>query len=449
MRIRLETIGCRLNIGEIEALARGFAARGHCVVAAGEPADLCVLNTCTVTGLASRKSRQLIRQVRRAHPDAALVVTGCYAEMAPDAVRELGVDLVVGNPAKDNLADTLDEAGLLTGAASAHETFDVPTPSVLDAPSRTRAFVKVQDGCDNCCTFCIVTVARGEGRSRPGDQVVTEVRELVALGYREAVLSGVHLGSYGHDRDDRSGLGNLVRRLLDETDIARLRLSSLEPWDLDAEFFDLFADPHLLPHLHLPLQSGCDATLRRMARRTTRVEFASLVAAARRAIPDLAVSTDVMVGFPGENDAEFERSIEFVEEIAFSRLHVFRFSPREGTRAAEMPDQIPAQVRERRSRRMHELGARLERRFHETLVGRTMPVLWETSETLDGRRRWSGLTGNYARVLAWSDLGLELTNEIVPVRIERPVPGAVQGRLEVELSSSAPISSRSLPLKGA
>ena len=449
MRIRLETIGCRLNIGEIEALARGFAARGHCVVAAGEPADLCVLNTCTVTGSASRKSRQLIRQIRRAHPDAALVVTGCYAEMAPDAVRELGVDLVVDNRSKDDLPDALDHAGLLADAGAAADVDNELTSPLLDTSCHTRAFVKVQDGCDNRCTFCIVTVARGEGRTRPADQVVAEVRELVELGYREAVLSGVHLGSYGHDFGNRRGLANLIRRILDETAMPRLRLSSLEPWDIDAGFFDLFADPRLLPHLHLPLQSGCDATLRRMARRTSRSEFVSLVGAARRAIPDLAISTDVMVGFPGETDDEFERSIKLVEELAFSRLHVFRFSRREGTRAAEMPNQIPAQVRERRSRRMHELGARLERRFHETLVGRTMPVLWETSEALDGRRRWSGLTGNYARVLAWSGPEAELTNEIVPVIIERAVPGSALGRFEVDPAASATALSLTRNRKGA
>jgi threonylcarbamoyladenosine tRNA methylthiotransferase MtaB len=231
--------------------------------------------------------------------------------------------------------------------------------------------------------------------------------------------------------------------------MSRLRLSSLEPWDLDASFFELFADPRLLPHLHLPLQSGCDATLRRMARRTSRSAFASLVGAAREAVRDLAVSTDVMVGFPGETDAEFERSIDFVEELAFSRLHVFRFSPREGTLAATMPDHVPRHLSENRSRRMHELGARLERRFHQALVGRCMPVLWETSEALDGGLRWSGLTGNYARVLAWSDPRAEFANRVVPASIERTVPGAVLARFADEpLGSCAPCN-RSGTLEGA
>jgi len=448
MRIRLETIGCRLNIGEIEALARSFAARGHRVVAAGEPADLCVLNTCTVTGLAARKSRQLIRQVRRALPDAAVVVTGCYAEMARDAVRELGVDLVVDNRSKDDLPDALDDAGLLADAGPAADVDGEPTSPPLDTSRHTRAFVKVQDGCDNRCTFCIVTVARGEGRTRPADQVVAEVRELVELGYREAVLSGVHLGSYGHDLGDRRGLANLIRRVLDETAMPRLRLSSLEPWDLDEGFFELFADARLLPHLHLPLQSGCDATLHRMARRTSRSEFESLVFSARRTVPDLAISTDIMVGFPGETDEEFDRSIDLVEQLAFSRLHVFRFSPREGTRAATMPDQVPADVSQSRSRRMHELGARLERRFHQSLVGCNVPVLWETAEAFDGRQRWSGLTGNYARVLAWSGPEAELTNEIVPVIIERAVPGSVMGRFEVDPATSAVALSVTRDCKG-
>ena len=231
MRIRLDSIGCRLNIGEIEAMARAFAASGHLVVAPGEPADIFILNTCTVTAIASRKSRHFIRQLRRNHPQAVVVATGCLAELEPEVVSAIGVDLVVGNEQKDDLPSVLVEHGLL------EETGSGRVAQGLESTSRTRAFLKVQDGCDNRCTFCIVTVARGAGRSIEPDRVVDEIRHLGSIGFREVVLSGVHLGSYGHDLGDRRGLEGLVRRILTQTDLQRLRLSSLEPWDLDPDFF--------------------------------------------------------------------------------------------------------------------------------------------------------------------------------------------------------------------
>jgi len=420
MRIRLDSIGCRLNIGEIEAMARSFAAAGHSIVGQGEPADLFVLNTCTVTATASRKSRHLLRQLRRHNPSAKLVATGCLAELEPDAIRALDVDLVVGNDAKDDLPEILARRGLIDDT---HAETGLPTPS----GSRTRAFLKVQDGCDNACTFCIVTVARGGGRSVEADRVVAEVRTLHGLGYLEVVLSGVHLGSYGHDLGRRRGLAGLVRRILDETDLPRLRLSSIEPWDLEPEFFDLFGDSRLLPHLHLPLQSGCDATLARMARKTTTREYADLVRAARRTIPDVSITTDVMVGFPGETDDEFNESIEVVEALGFSRLHVFRYSPREGTRAAAMTNRVPGTAVNDRSRRLHALGARLMDEHHRRYVGRRLDALWECAEELDDRRRWSGFTGNYIRVVTDADPTLDLTNQITEVELEACVPGAMLG----------------------
>ncbi len=424
MRVRLESVGCRLNIGELEALARAVAARGHRVVAAGEAADLVVLNTCTVTAVASRKSRQLVRRMREADPKAAIAVTGCYAEMEPGAVRALGVDLVIANRDKDRIAEVLEASGLLDRSEALPEPDDSPLPSP-GGPGRTRAFVKVQDGCDNRCSFCIVTVARGAGRSRPADEVAAEIRDLVTAGYREAVLTGVHLGSYGHDLGRRRGLEELVRQVLAQTRIERLRLSSLEPWDLDAAFFGLFEDARLQPHLHLPLQSGCDATLRRMARRTTRADFADLVAAARATIPDVAISTDVMAGFPGETDDEFRESFEFVARMAFSRLHVFRYSPRAGTRAAAMPGRVPGEVALDRSRSLHRLAAELEGDFHATLRGRRLPVLWEGEQPAAAGSVWSGLTGNFARVLLRTSTGQNLVNRITVPRIVGSVPGAV------------------------
>jgi threonylcarbamoyladenosine tRNA methylthiotransferase MtaB len=258
--------------------------------------------------------------------------------------------------------------------------------------------------------------------------VVAEVRALAAAGYQEVVVSGVHLGAYGHDRGDRRGLFHLVQRLLNETDMPRLRLSSLEPWDLAPDFFALWESPRLGGHLHLPLQSGCDATLRRMARRTTTADFAQLVVAARAAIPDLSVTTDVIVGFPGETEAEFAESLAFVEVMAFAKLHIFRYSPRAGTAAASMRDQVPAEVAAERSHRMHRLGDTLEHTFRRRFLGRTIDVLWETCEPgHNGLLLWSGLTDNYLRVSAPGGPGLR--NVVTPVRLVADTPGGLVGEL--------------------
>ena len=437
MRIRLDSVGCRLNTGEIAAMGRALASLGHRIVAAGEPADLCILNSCAVTGTAASKSRHLVRRLHRDNPGARMVVTGCLAELEPSQVAALGIDLVVGNDAKDDLVDLLVEGGLLPASG------ETPDPRTL-SEGRTRAFLKVQDGCDNSCAFCIVTRARGPGRSRPVLDVVRDVRELVRAGYAEVVLSGVHLGSWGRDLGRPGGLGNLVRAVLTETAIPRLRLSSVEPWDLDERFFSLFEDRRLLPHLHLPLQSGCDATLARMARRTKLEDYRTLVAAARRAIPDLAVSTDIMVGFPGETDAEFETSLTAVEALAFSRLHVFRYSRRPGTPAAVMPDQVPRPVAAERGARMQGLGERLIDRFHRAHLGRRMPVLWESWRRRGSRRRWSGLSDNSIRVLADTGGDVELTNRVTEVELESCSPRGMSGRIANDVPP--PVVSPRLPV---
>lgn len=425
MRVYVDTLGCRLNQSEIERLARQFVQAGHTVVSVAGEADLCVVNTCAVTGEAEHKSRQLIRRIARAAPQARIVATGCYAHLAPGEVQALpGVSQVVNNFDKDRLVALVASpvAPLspdVRGRVQATALFD-REPIVRDyipgAYGRTRAFVKVQDGCDNRCTFCITTIARGPGRSRPLAEVVAEVQAMAAGGYQEIVLTGVHLGSYGHDLGERDGLKRLVAALLAETDIPRLRLSSLEPWDLDERFFALWANPRLCPHLHLPLQSGCDRTLRRMARRTTCASFRRLVEAARAAIPDLALTTDLIAGFPGESDDDFRASYEYVASIGFAGLHVFPYSARPGTAAARMRHQVPHQVKEARCRALLALGREMGRAFRQRYVGRTLPVLWESATGADERGwRWSGLTPNYLRVEVTSrEL---LRNRVTPVRL--------------------------------
>ena len=419
MRVRLDFIGCRLNISEVESLGRQFRMAGHQVVGPGEAADLCVFNSCAVTHVAARTSRQKIRQLKRANPGAAVVVTGCYAEVSPDEVQALDIDLIVGNDDKDRLIEKVRSAGLLD------ETDTIPAPdAAFPLPdSHTRAFIKVQDGCDNRCTFCIVTLARGAGRSRTIPDVVAEIEQLVALGYQEAVLTGVHLGSFGHDRGNPNGLKDLVQAILSETGLLRLRLSSLEPWDLDNAFFDLWENPRLCRHLHLPLQSGNDEVLRRMARRTSQRQYAALVESARQRIPNLSLTTDLIVGFPGETEAHFADSLAFVDQMAFSHMHIFRYSPREGTAAYTMSGQVAVDAAKERSRQMHDLAARHERAFRQASLGHTFEVLWETSEETLGGRLWAGLTDNYIRVSAFAARNMQ--NQISEATLTHLLPDAV------------------------
>jgi threonylcarbamoyladenosine tRNA methylthiotransferase MtaB len=423
MNVYLTFLGCRLNESEIEELACRFVGNGHPVVRDPAEADLCVVNTCTVTGEAGRKSRQMVRRLARLNPSAPIAVTGCHATLAPDEMARLpNVAWVVDNSGKERLADLVAPSDpLTTPSCDQDPALHHLCPGTL---GRTRAFVKVQDGCDNRCTFCITTIARGPGRSRPLEQIVAQVRGLVEAGYQEVVLTGVHLGSYGHDRQETDGLYRLVATLLAETDVPRLRLSSLEPWDLSPGFFDLWGDSRLCRQLHLPLQSGCDAILRRMARRTTTASFTELVAAARARVPDLALTTDIMVGFLGETDEAFKESYRFAEEMAFARLHVFPFSPRPGTAAARMPGQVPAEVKAARSRALRRLGARQARAFHERFVGRTLPVLWETSNDDGG---WRGLTDNYLTVT--TSCTADLANRITPTRLIETVGQGLRGEV--------------------
>jgi len=416
--VYLTCLGCRLNESEIETLAYQFSQVGWQVVLQPDQADVCVVNTCTVTGEAGRKSRQLARRLHRLNPKAQIILTGCHATLFRHEMDKLpGVVQLVDNADKEQLVENL------IGPRSSWKAQSAPGPALL---GRTRAFVKVQDGCDNHCTFCVTTIARGPGRSRPSDAVLAEVHRLVGAGYQEIVLTGVHLGSYGQDWGQANGLFDLVHRLLAETPIPRLRLSSLEPWDLSPDFFELWQTGagRLCRQLHVPLQSGCDATLRRMGRRVTTAEFADLVAAARGRVPGLAVTTDLMVGFPGESEAEFEQSYGFVEEMAFARIHVFSYSPRPGTAAVHLPGPVPAQVKTIRGRLVRRLGERQAAAFRRRFVGQVLPVLWHEPTRAGG---WQGLADNYLQVE--TTCVLDLTNRITPTRLVGLKNGVLQGEI--------------------
>lgn len=415
MKLFLDSIGCRLNQSEMETLARQLVAAGHEIVADSAVADRVVINTCAVTAEAARDARTMTRRIHRQNANTPIVLTGCYATIAPQETAVLpGVTTVVPNQRKSQLIHLLDPQVELP-------TFD-HEPLQRDIRSgafgHTRAFVKVQDGCDNKCTFCVTTIARGEGQSRHLGDVVAEIQTFAAIGYQEAVLTGVHLGSYGHDLGNKHGLRELLTAVLTHTDIPRLRLSSLEPWDIAPDFFALWQNPRLLPHLHLPLQSGSDKILRRMARRTSRTNFRQLADAAKSAIPHLNLTTDIIVGFPGETETDFCQSLEYVQEIGFSRLHVFSYSPRPGTTAAAMPQQVAGPTKKERTRRFIEVGQALGQAFHQKYVGQTMPVLWESVVGADAAGlRWHGYTNNYIRVAAYGPA--DLRNRITPVEMEQ------------------------------
>jgi threonylcarbamoyladenosine tRNA methylthiotransferase MtaB len=390
--VHLRMTGCRLNQAELDSMGRQLRAQGHTLTDDPAQAQWHIVNTCAVTQQATASSRKLIRELHRANPQAEITVTGCYAQLSPAELSALGgVVRVIDNAGKDTLVQHL------TGQAA--EVFDHEPLAREARVNRTRAFVKVQDGCENACTFCITTVARGAGRSRPQDEVLDEVRYLIAAGYQEVVLTGVHLGSTGHDHGNPNGLYDLVRAILERTELPRLRLSSLEPWDLHPDFFALWQDERLCRHLHLPLQSGSDRVLRRMLRRTTQAQFAALVQAARAVAPDMAITTDVIAGFPGETEAEFAESQAFIEACDFAGLHVFPYSKRAGTAAARMRGQVPDEVKKQRVSALLAHGRAQAARFAARFDGQTRPVLWENvaGVTADGFIN-VGYTDNYLRV---------------------------------------------------
>lgn len=427
MQIHLKTLGCRLNEAELETWAQAFQAKGHTVTRNLHDANLVVLNSCAVTQDAVKKSKQLIRRVHRDNPAAKLVVSGCYATLnQTEAEQLMGVDLIVGNQDKNQLVEkVLSELNLDSMPAMSTEPGEVS----LFSRGRQRAFVKVQDGCRYRCTFCIVTVARGEERSRSIQEVVDEINALHAQGIQEAIITGVHLGGYGSDIN--SNLVELIQAILDQTEIPRLRMGSLEPWELPEGFFALFENPRLMPHLHLPLQSGSDSVLRRMARRCKTAEFAELVAKARATIPHFNITTDIIVGFPGETEEEWRESYDYIKNLGFGHIHIFSYSPREGTKAAGLPNPIGNDIKRQRSRALHELAENLKQTFIAENIGTQAAVLWEgQSEILEnGLTRFFGYTPNYLRVACDVDSGTALENRILPASLLQAEVGFVKAKI--------------------
>ena len=415
MRVAFYTLGCRLNQAETESLASQFSQSGFQLVSPNDIADIYVANTCTVTHISDRKSRHWLRMARRRNPQALIIATGCYAQRSRQELVQL-TDLVVDNTEKEHLltliqALSLEGRGLREGA-----TKQSRVPANV---GRTRSLIKIQDGCYGPCTYCIVPKVRPREYSLSSSQIVDDVKQKVARGYKEVVLTGTKVGSYKDAVPSTSegpgiDLRNLVQHILRDTAIERLHLSSLQPSEISSEFLALWQDERLCRHLHLALQSGSETVLQRMRRSYSLDEYQRTVNLIKEKIPRVAITTDIMVGFPGESDEEFEQSYSFCRQAGFANIHVFPFSPRPETAAARMPDQTKDKVKQERNQRMLELSRNSRRRFCERFLGQTAPVLWE-QEISPGSSIYSGLTGNYIRVFAHSEK--PLSNEITPAKL--------------------------------
>lgn len=423
MKVYLDMVGCRLNQSELESYARQFRLAGHTLTSDVEMADLVVINTCTVTAAAASDSRQKIRHA--AHAGAGqIVVTGCWATInSPEIVDLPRVSHVIGNQEKDILVPIVLDLPI-----QQFEHLSIQREPIPGSRLRTRAFIKVQDGCDNHCTYCITTIARGSGRSRGIYEVLQDIQAALDGDTKEIVLTGVHLGSWGYDFEKRSHLVELVKAILNDTDTPRLRLSSLEPWDISPDFFELWQSPRLCRHLHLPLQSGCEATLKRMGRKITSYAYAHLLRQARNAIPGVSITTDIITGFPGETEQEFVESSSFILDMDFTRGHVFTYSARPGTAAAELPDQVPIDISKQRSARIRQILSNSSSKCLEKHIGQNLSVLWEKGSLLgDGLWELSGLSDNYLRVRT-NSLSL-CHNQIMDVNITGVVRGELYGQI--------------------
>ncbi len=425
------TLGCKVNQTETDAMAGLFRHQGYEVVEPDERADVYVVNTCSVTHLGERKSRQMVRRATRLNPQAVVAVTGCFAQVSPaDAAAIEGVSVVIGTSDRHRIVDFVEAARqerrpvfAVGDIMNEREFEDIPLQGTSD---RTRAFLKIQDGCDNYCTYCIIPYARGHLRSRPLESIARETRNLAAAGFREIVLTGINLGAYGRE-DGRHNLADAVRTVLAETRIARVRLSSTESLEISAELIDIMAEePRMCPHLHLPLQSGEDSILAAMHRPYTTADYARLLDRLRSRAPELAVTTDIIAGFPGETPELFAKTLNFAEAMQFAKIHVFPYSRRSGTPAAAFLQQVGDAEKKRRAAELIALSDRSGEQVRRRFIGRVMPVLIEKVE----QGLAEGLTPNYQRVVfAQDDPELVRENELVDVVLETVTAEGFGGRL--------------------
>jgi threonylcarbamoyladenosine tRNA methylthiotransferase MtaB len=405
MKVAIHTLGCKLNQAESELLARQFIEAGYSI-ASDDTADICIFNTCSVTHIADRKSRHMIRMWKRRNPQAFIVATGCYAERAPEELKRAGAELVVGNLDKPYLLDFFDDNGLKSVRIGVRA-------GVPDNAVRVRSFIKIQDGCDDSCAYCIVPQLRGREQSVPLSDVINEVKTRVTADYKEVVFTGTKIGQYN---SDGLNISDLVKKVLADTDMERLHLSSLQPQDISPEFLALWRDDRLCSHFHMALQSGSGSVLRRMRRRYSLDDYRQAVSLIRSSLPDAAITTDIIVGFPGETSKEFEESYLFCKEMGFADMHVFTYSSRPRTIAARMLGQISDGLKKERSQRMLKLAQSSARVFRQRFLRRKLMVLWE-SEVKLGSDVYSGLSQNYIR--AYIRSSEKLTNRFLSVTSSR------------------------------
>jgi threonylcarbamoyladenosine tRNA methylthiotransferase MtaB len=402
MKIYLDSIGCRLNQSEIEKMAIQFRQAGHELVEYAVHADLVVVNTCAVTSAASSDSRQHIRQAAKLG-NAQIVVTGCWATIDPESALQLpSVVLAADNLHKRNLVNEI-----LKNEVSVKDHSLLPRIALPGLHKRTRAFIKIQDGCDNHCSYCITRIARGKSRSQSWREILIDIQSAIDGGVKEIVLTGAQLGSWGMDLQPKVRLIDLINSIFQYTSIERLRLSSLEPWEIDDDFLAVLKNPRFCRHLHLPLQSGSLVVLKRMTRRMTPEKYKDLILRLRNACPEIAITTDLIVGFPGETEMEFSESSQFIQMMNFAGGHVFSFSLRPSTEAALLPDPIQAKVKKERSSILRSIIAESAQQYRRKFLGQKMQVLWEKSKNVNGIHwRLEGLTDNYLRVYAYSNVDL-------------------------------------------
>lgn len=453
LRIGLTTLGCKVNQYDTATIADRLSAAGHCLVPFADTADVYIVNSCTVTNQADAESRQLARRAKRRNPAARIIMTGCYAQVAPQAIARLPeVDYVIGLNRPDDILRAVTAelhqpvAVSNVRRASGIETFGTRTlqndndhlkRSASTLQAQTRAFLKIQEGCDLFCTFCIVPMSRGKSRSVPPRRVLEQLDRLAEQGFQEVVLTGVHLGGYGADLDPQIDLSWLVAAIEERKPVPRVRLSSLDPHEFSPALIDLLTQARTIcPHLHIPLQSGDDRTLARMRRRYDRTLAGEVLARLRDALPQAALGTDLIVGFPGEGEHEFSHSYRFLEDSPFTYFHVFPYSVRSGTTAAKFTDTVPKPTITRRARQVRQLGARKKAAFAARFIGHTLPVLFEHS-----RDKTTGLlkgySRNYLRVLAAGDDAC--MNHELPVRLSHLDTDSLRGTI---VAPDAPQPSR-------
>ncbi|TWH48761.1 tRNA (N(6)-L-threonylcarbamoyladenosine(37)-C(2))-methylthiotransferase MtaB [Sporomusa sp. KB1] len=427
-QVAFTTLGCKVNQFETEVMEGLFKVRGYKVVDFDQHADIYVINTCSVTNLGEKKSRQLIRRASRQNPAAIIAVAGCYSQVSPDKVSQIpGVDVIVGTQDRTRIVELVEEAAnnnrtrqvnVVADIMQAKEFEDIP---LFSMPGRTRAFLKIQEGCTNFCTYCIIPYARGPLRSRTLASIAVETEKLVAAGFNEIVLTGIHLGAFGRDLVHNNGaeitLVEAVETVLSAgvQGLMRLRLGSLESIELSDRLISLMqTDKRLCPHLHLPLQAGDDQILMAMNRQYTTAEYRELITNIKAQVPGIAITTDIIVGFPGETDELFENTLNFVATIGFAKIHVFPYSRRTGTPAAEFSEQVPAADKKIRVQRLQRLADKQSRAFYQSFLGQKLDVLFDTVEA---KGIISGLTGNYARIYAAGNQ--ESIGRIAAVKLER------------------------------